>query len=266
MNTIILTLVSIVLLVGAGCFGCGSSPPNPDDYDSVLRKARSASRQVDSYRYHIAGMTNSTITDDLGITRVHTIEWEDEGVYVSPDRLSHTHTLRVYEEGWPEWSARTRESVCIGSKWYEREAGETRWEVKDVSPGLKGWYLATDSSLVLDIDSLMDVERLPNETIRGIDCLHYEGKVDMPAFIDKLPDYLYPDERYREWLGYTDRTVELWIGEDDYVIRKYQTDERNPYPSMSDLSSPPGSESRHVATEVTEFYDYNEPVDIEPPA
>ncbi|GAG36797.1 unnamed protein product, partial [marine sediment metagenome] len=76
---------------------------------------------------------------------------------------------------------------------------------------------------------------------------------------------LYPDELHRQWLGYSDTTVELWIGEEDYLIRKYQADERNPYPSMSELSPPAGSESRHVATEVAEFYDYNEPVDIEPP-
>lgn len=261
---ILLLVVVVAAVVGRGC-----SPPNPDDYDFILKEVRSFSRQwkdVDSYRCHIAGMTNSTNTDDLGITTVHTLEWEDEGAYVSPDRLSHTHTLRVYWEGLPEWSARTRETVCIGSKWYEREASETRWEVKDFSPGLKGWRLATESLLVLDIDSLeAGTIRLPNETIRGIDCLHYRGKVDMDAYIDKLPDYMFPDERYREWLGHTDRTMELWIGEDDYLIRKYQTDEQNPYPSMSELSPPAGPEARHVATEVAEFYDYNEPIEIEPP-
>ncbi|GAG05562.1 unnamed protein product, partial [marine sediment metagenome] len=230
--------------------------------------ARSTSSKASSYRYQVTGITNVTTTHGLGEDWKTTMEWTEEGAYSSPHRLwtRHTVTATVAEGGWPEGDTHTSESVHIGSRCYQRTDGETHWTVDDDWGEAEGLF-GEGSSLLLNIDSLMDVERLPNETIRGIDCLHYRGKVDMDAYVDKLPDYLYPDERYREWLGYSDTTVELWIGEDDYVIRKYQTDERNPYgmANTEELSTPAGPEARHVGTEVAEFYDYNEPVDIEPP-
>ncbi len=253
-------LLSFLLLVGSGT----DSAPSPTDIEGVLKKARSTSSKASSYRYYLTGITNSTTTDPFGESTT-TVEWSEEGAYVSPNSLWTRHTMKYVPVGWPEGDTHTSESVHIGSTCYQRKDGETHWTVDDDWGEVEGRF-GENSTLLLDIDSLTDLERLPNETIRGIDCLHYRGKVDMDAFVDKLPDYLYPDERYREWLGYTDRTVELWIGEEDYLIRKYRGDERNPYPSMSDLSSPPGSESRHVATEVTEFYDYDQPVEIEPPS
>lgn len=256
-------LLSLLLLVG-----CYSPPPNPDDYGFILKEIRSFSKQwenVDSYRYQIVGTTNSTITDGLGITRAHAIEWEDEGAYASPDRLAHTHTLRVHEEGWSEWSTRTLESVCIGSKWYEREVGGIQWVVRDDSPFSKGWLLSVDESLLSYIDSLeVGTTRLPNETIRGTDCLHYKGKVNMDAYVDELPDYLYSSERFRQWLRHMDRTVELWIGEGDRLIRKCQMDERHPYGALD--ITPWDSKPEYVGIVVTEFYDYNQSIEIELPA
>lgn len=56
--------------------------------------------------------------------------------------------------------------------------------------------------------------------MNGVLCLHYTGTVDMDSYIDKLPDYLYMDESDRQWLRYMERTVELWVGEDDCLIRE----------------------------------------------
>jgi len=254
-------LLSLLLLVGCGT----DSAPSPTDFEGVLKKARSTSSKASSYRYYLTGITNSTTTAPFGESTT-TIEWSEEGAYVSPHRLWGKHTVTATTDGWPI-DTLTSESVHIGSRCYQRKDGETHWTVDDDWGEPEGWF-GENSTLLLDIDSLTDLERLPNETIRGIDCLHYKGKVDMDAYVDKLPDYLYPDERYREWLGYTDRTMELWIGEEDYLIRKCRRDERNPYgvAGTKELSTPPGSEPRHTSTEVTEFYDYDQPVEIEPPS
>lgn len=263
MKTTSLVMISIVLLFSAGLFGCGDSIPNPADFGTVLKKAESVSRQANSYRYEITSITNTTRIDQFGES-TRTLEFSEEAAYVSPDRLWTRSTIQSSEAGWPDVDTTTSESIYIGNKCYNRRDGSTHWDVDDDWGSIHQGMFGEDTSLWLGPRFMVDVERLPNEYVRGVECLHYKGRVDVNALVDSLPDDLFPQPVYK-WLRHSDKVVELWIGENDYLIRQYRMDERNPYPSTSDLSPLPGGKPGTVGTEVMEFYDYNEPTDIEAP-
>jgi hypothetical protein len=72
-------------------------------------------------------------------------------------------------------------------------------------------------------------------------------------------------EKEREWWMLYDMTIELWIGKDDYLIRKYKYQGHNPYASPGQLLDPSEPQSSLTSTEIIEFYDYNQAIEIEPP-
>jgi len=264
MRSIVL-LVLIVLLLSAGLFGCGDSIPNPADFGAVLKKAESVSRQANSYRYEITSITNTTNIDPLGGETTRIIESSLEEAFVFPDRAWTRTKVTSAMVGWPGEQTHTSESIIIGKKCYQRRDGSIHWDVDDDWGSIQGGMFGEATSFWLSLRFMVDVERLPNEHVRGVDCLQYKGRVDMNALVDSLPDDLYPMPVYRDWLRQSDRTVNLWVGMNDYLIRKYRTSERNPCPTMSDLTPLPGGKPGMIGTEVMEFYDYNEPIGIEAP-
>jgi hypothetical protein len=197
--------------------------------------------------------------------RTEESDWE--GAYSAPDMASMRRTVWIKEPGWPEHDVDVLETVYVGDKVYRRQVGDTGWRVEDTSPVDEGWLLATTNPIWAVFDSLTGVEQLPTENINGIECLHYRGRADMDAYIDKLSDIDFVSDMEEEWLRHMDKTVEIWIGQNDYLIRKYEVNERNPYsmPNAEALSTPAGSEFRYTSRGVTKFYDYNEAVQIEAP-
>ena len=74
---------------------------------------------------------------------------------------------------------------------------------------------------------IFELEQLPNETLDGVECLHYSG---VPRF-GNIP-------------------CEIWIGKNDYFIRQVI----NRY-----------EDDRLIQTFITKYYDFNEDIDIQPP-
>ncbi|GAI07899.1 unnamed protein product, partial [marine sediment metagenome] len=108
------------------------------------------------------------------------------------------------------------------------------------------------------IDSLTDLEKLPDEKIEGVDCIHYRGVVDVDRVIEEQKAKLDPRQpHYEEMLkGLEDMRnmkteVELWIGREDYLIRQLKQDMEVPLEGTSRVT--------------VKYYDFNEPITIEPP-
>lgn len=252
-------LVLSLVLATASC----SNSVDTSNFSSVLDKVRSVSQGIDSYRWELGGFTNQTLPP-AAMSKSTRAQMSGQGAYSSPDRLWEAQTITRVEQGSPYEDVFGFEIIQIGREVYDREIDQTQWEGKDEPPILKGVYFSPDHPMWLNFESLVEVEQLANENVRGIVCLHYKGKVDMNAYINTLDS---PDSNFRQWMENMNTTLEVWIGADDYFIRKYVKNERNPYgmPTSESLSIPPGPEPRMTGVEVMEFYDCNEPIDIEPP-
>jgi|GEM_PF-2774276 len=250
------------------------------DFETVLERMRLAYSQVQSYRYQHAGeqvqypevveVDEGPLDEPLYQPREDVMRLEVEGAYLSPDRSWWKHrTVVLGPDGEPVFEL-VFEEIQVGNKRYWREPGEA-WVVDE---GEFPRRFGEHSDFWLQLECLVDVKQLSDEKADGVNCLRYRGKVDMDAFVDKKPwPWLEDDEEAnksiemsREYQRHTDTTIELLIGEDDYLIREIREDLQNPYSCVAQVEEgPPGTEPKMTVTGVTEFYDYNEPVEIEPP-
>jgi len=112
------------------------------------------------------------------------------------------------------------------------------------------------------LELLIDLERLADEEIDNVQCLHYRGKIDMDAFVEKekaetgsqLPPELW------ELMRRGSMEVELWVGKDDYLIRQMKRLDH-----MPEWEAGTAEEKWMRQSTVQRFYDFNEPISIEPP-
>jgi len=116
---------------------------------------------------------------------------------------------------------------------------------------------------------LIDIERLPDEAVDGVTCSHYRGRVDRNSYVDMLietywlkggiseldPVVLKGFDRMRR----QEIDVDLWIDGEDY-IRQFRTDARFPMPD-----SDTGEEVWGTGVDTVRYFDFNEPIVIEPP-
>lgn len=117
------------------------------------------------------------------------------------------------------------------------------------------------------LDYLTDIERLPDEVIDGTDCFHYEGTYDWekqlreifsddsasgrpPLSEAQLQERI---EEEREEAGTT--TINVWIGKEDYLIRKMERVTQRP--DMSGVV--------RTSTQIMSFSGFNEPIEIAAP-
>jgi hypothetical protein len=140
--------------------------------------------------------------------------------------------------------------------------------------GLK-WLTPSTESTLRFLDSLTDLEKLPDEKIDSVDSLHCRGRVDMDRIVEKQkaettldpsrPGYqemLESMEQLWEWQRKWKINEELWISREDCLIRQRKSETQMPA-----MQSPTG-EMMQGETKVTmlmHYYDINEPIRIEPP-
>jgi hypothetical protein len=148
--------------------------------------------------------------------------------------------------------AHTSLCSCDGDSIYIREPADGRLTVGSWSPSVP----SKEETLEI-LASLTDLEGLPDELIEGTDCLHYSGRVDMDRRAEEIKSRLDPnDARYEEMLKQVDEMrgistmVELWIGKEDYLIRKWQQETE-----LAEVKE----------NSIRTYYDFNQPITIEPP-
>jgi len=218
--------------------GCSSPGPDPGE---LIAKAQLAISEVESYRIEMP----ITITQN-GKTTQST----SQGEFVSPDRM---HMIKTGEDG-------NRESIRIGQTEYDRNADSNNWEVHQIPESLP---FANPAVIILEeLDSLAGLVAMPDEAVDSVDCFHYKGSIDPlqdlremvakesnPKRKESLQQTLEMQEQMEMSV-----VVEVWIGKDDYLMRQHHW-------TLSQKFEGTAME----ATAIWKFYDFNEPVEIEPP-
>jgi len=226
---------------------------------AVIAKAYAAVEKLESYRYSKDEYTQLHETYEP----VHSFHVEFE--YVSPDRY---HIAGEITEENPHRDASRTEEIVIGDQLYTYQ----------YYPYLRNseyynQFTPTKEKTVGALDVLTEIETMADEDIDGTNCFHYRGDVD----IDKYLVWTRPDlerllkgmiKRYpgifdleemiktvEDMWRTNEITYEFWIGKDDYLIRQWKLTHRGPFRDW-DL---------YTVVSYIKYYDFNEPIVIEPP-
>lgn len=227
----------------------------------VIAKAYAAMEGVRSYRLTVDGYHKELETDEL----VHS--WRSNLEYLSPDRY---HWIAGYPEGYEgDFGKFLRERIIIGDQVYTRIIQGLLSSVPDVE-GL-GEITPSREQTLEALDIIVEIETMPDEVIDGTDSYHYRGMADIEKYIDKQrprwermfarQTLLDPEVMVEAAAdGWRTREVEyeLWIGKDDYLIRRWKETAR-PLPGQ------PATSRYHTLVTVFDYYDFNEQIVIEPP-
>lgn len=214
--------------------------PNPQ---SVMARAYAATTELQSYR-----MLYNSITRDI---EGETSELTTESEFVVPE----SYHVKLIADG------NVTEFIITGGKQYAKNSDSSTNLTFAVSRSSSS--LLTREITLKMLDSLTDLQELPNEKIDGTVCLHYRGRVDMEKQIEQMKANLDPSdphdkqlleevEQLRNWKT----EVELWIGKHDYLIRQMKHDWQVPVEDTG----------RWETSSVTiKYYDFNKPITIEAP-
>jgi len=233
----VVALAAVVVLIVAMVQPWSVNP------QGVIAKAYSATEGLLSYRATISG------TGFEGRTLDSVIE------FAFPDRFR----VRITSDG------ETDEFIVVGDKQYVKSGDMSRNMIIAFSRSASS-ILSKEATLRL-IDSLTDLEPLPDEKIEGIDSFHYKGNYDLGKQLEAETDRLSEMESrmgaddYERMQGdlqiflNVNIEIELWIGKEDNLIRQIVQTTR--YPDDED--------KLQTTSSTMTFYDFNEPIVIEPP-
>jgi hypothetical protein len=241
----LLTFISLALLAG-----CGGPRPGPEE---VIAKAIDSINEVQTYRFEMT----ATITQDGETSHVNM-----QGEFVSPDRL---HMTTISDDG-------TEEGIRIGQTQYWRDPESDSWEVRQW-PFTMAWAAIRDNLALVTVeilDSLVGLVEIRNEKIDGVSCFHYRGNIDMEAQLEEQISNLDPMQpgyeeqlRFYEQLIQSEHNVEFWVGKEDYLLRQLDTQQDVIY--TVDWGEDTEREVSMYVTYSYRFYDFNQPIQIEPP-
>lgn len=212
---------------------------------SVMAEAYAATEGLQSYR--MFSFTTSTFEGK-------TIEQTFELGFAALDRYHGKMTL----------DGETHEFIIIGDKQYNRELGSD--QSRKMGVAVSGSIPSKEDTLEL-LDILTDLEKLPDEQIDSVDCLHYRGRVDMERMVEEQMASLDPEQPgYEEMVKSMEQAleeacqmkteVELWIGKDDYLIRQMKYDMQMPAENTGQWNT---------SSSVVRYHDLNKPIIVEPP-
>lgn len=210
--------------------------PWNSDTQNVFAKASEAMSQPQSYRTTLLLTTNF---------ESQTMEYSFAAAYASDNRYHVTITF----------NDASAEFIRIGGKLYRHDISDTE-PIHYSSPSI----LAKEGTIEM-LGWLTNVESLPNVDIDGTDCLHYRGEFDLERMISELrtAGQTTEAEILEQWQD-TITEFELWIGKDDYLIRKMVQEMRSP------VRTPSGDiEYWNINKSEARFYDFNVPIVIDPP-
>jgi hypothetical protein len=235
--------VTILLALLSGC-GSGLTP------EEVIDRAINAIDELQTYRFEMTGtmtMEGKTSHDSM------------QGEFVSPDRL---HVTTTSDE-------ETEEGISIGQTQYQlSHNGE--WEMHEWSAALSSVSINWAATVAELLDTLVELVELGDEKIDGVSCFHYRGNIDIEAQLEEqianldstLPGY---EEQLRlyEQLIQSEHHVEFWVGKGDYLLRRLDTQHDVIY---TEYWGEDTENEKHInSTYSLRFYDFNQPIQIEPP-
>ena len=242
------TYMLLVFLLIATVVGCSSARLSPEE---VIARANDAINELQTYRFEMTG----TITQDG-----ETSHGNMQGEFVSPDRL---HMIAVSDGD-------TQEGIRIGQTEYHRVPDSDSWEVREWPPTMASARNNLAVSTVEIVDSLVGVVELRDEKIDGVSCFHYRGNIDVEALVEgqianldpTLPGYEDIVRSIEQQLQ-SEQNVEFWIGKEDYLLRRLDAQYEMVYTEGWDEDTE--REERITANYSYRFFDFNQPIQIEPP-
>ncbi len=237
------TLLLLALLTGCSCSG-----PSPEE---VISRAIDAINELQTYRFEMTGM----MTQDG-----ETSHASMQGEFVLPDRL---YMITVSDDD-------TGEGIRIGTTEYVRQSDSDSWEVREwpftMAWARNNWALST----VEILDTLVGLVKQSDEKIDGVSCFHYRGNIDMEAQLEEQIANLDPTQpgyeeqlRFYEQLIQSEHNAEFWVGKEDYLLRRLDTQQDVVY--TEDWGEDTEREERVTATYSYRFLDFNQPIQIEAP-
>ncbi len=255
--TPVLVVLATVLSLGlSGAFRSGAS---------IFSEVRAAAAELTSYR--VAGDTYDVYP--LTEVEIHATSLASE--YVLPD--SYHMTLTFWKSDvLGEWVW-----IVMGGRGFTIQTVPERFEDLFEEYEIEFPRQPPDLRPLMDdalqrLDSLLDVERLPDEEIDGVACLHYVGTVDTEKLIAEVEasltkngqDTLSLEDRermervYKTWRA-SEMTEEFWIGKTDSLIRQFK--------NVTHYASVKGGMAVGAPTKVAivKYYDFNADIVIEPP-
>ena len=224
----------------------GATPGGP------IARAYAATAGLQSYR-----MTGSTTYTGNGQSAEGAFEW----AFAAPDR--YRGKLTTEDD--------IQEFIIVGDQQYARDSGSgrSRGTAFVITNSLFSPIPSREGTLRL-LDSLTELEQLPDEKIDGIEVLHYRGRVDIDRILDEQLAGIEPEsleyEATAEALDVQRAIsieVELWIDKEKYWIRQMRQDVRAPT-TVSDAEGTRQAGSAGYST-VVRYSGFDEPTEIEPP-
>ena len=193
----------------------------------------------------------------LGGTSEVAFDWE----FIAPDSYHGTTTR----------DGLVQEFILVSDEQYTRDFAGTQspGSVVIVTDNIYSPIPSREGTLRL-LNSLTDVEQLPNERIGNVDTSHYLGRVDIHRILDEQLAALDPNAQgYQETLAFVDlqRTaqisIELWIDEEAYRIQQMKVDSQ--FPII--VSGPNGVEQQGSSgfSTVVRYSDFNSAIEIKRP-
>jgi hypothetical protein len=246
-------VMALLLSLVAALAACDEEPI----YRDLIDRASTTSLEARSFR---------TTVNLIMLIDSHVYSKSSESEFVAPDRWHSVYTA-IVDGGGDERAGvgQDTESRCPGA-WSETivvaNVGYVRTSEKPEWTVIPGWSMAQPMEKRFErYKFLVDVEKLPDEEIRGANCSHYHGRVDQDAYVDMMEEeiegYGEQDPEYSQVLESTrgdERFADLWIDENDY-IRQIKEEARFLDPSGNRLTS----------FTISRYFDYNEDIDISAP-
>ena len=248
----------ITLLVGVSFLlsslaGCGGQPGRLSPKAAVA-KAYAATTAIQSVHYTIAG----TISASGEVQEIH-----GEGDFLFPDRQWQKVTV----------AGGTTEIVWIGDKQYLRLPGAAEWQVYEL--GSETRYLPAEPMDALEyLQSIAAVTQLPDETVAGVLCEHYQGVVDMAQHLGTMEMAVTKhadSETQQGWQTLKERlkdasiTVEVWIGKEDHLVYQEKMGMTTYFTPPTPVHAPPAERIPITSIQTIRFSKFNQPLEIKPP-
>jgi hypothetical protein len=209
--------------------------------EKVLARAQAALTSVQSYQSSGAVYSYFNKQDVYVQSFKSKAEISGDRYYLIWDFNPREQTLEqintpIYHHnviGTKEW-----ELIGIGELSYGRGGSEAM--LPSTAPTVQDFQAVTPSETLAQeqLDTLRDIEVLPEENIDSVLCYHYRGTIDIGNDAEKKK-----------------AVKELWIGKDDYILRR----------SMVTQEVIIDGKSLAEIFYVRKYYDFNLPISIKPP-
>lgn len=166
-------------------------------------------------------------------------------------------TITIGDTAYVQWALLTMFAGGAGDEWVETDldgAGDITAEFGAAAFG------SSNEALGPFVDANADIAEIGNETIRGIDTVHYRADVRIKEYYESLSDeekVAFDEQFDTSSMEFDTVLVELWIDDDGHIVRiNYSVSD----PAMFDQAE--GIESVDITIET---YDFGADIEISPP-